>query len=388
MLYKCKNCGGELHFDPTLGKLKCDFCDAVYDVSEYENEAQPSQAAQPHMHTHPQTEFSPDQPVQPDFGKNAAGAQEAAQMGYSKATDDSTDNAEDLRLFACPHCGAEVVTDKDTVATNCVFCGTPLVLKQQMEDGFQPEMLIPFQIDRAQIGDLYEQYIASKPFYPDEYSKANVIEKIRSVYLPFWLYSMDARGDLRASGEKTWTRTTNKWIITEHDVYAIDLAGGLSFEKVPVVASQRTPRDAMDAMEPFDYSKMVPFNTGYLPGFLAQRYDADADQCLLPARNRAETSFNNAMVSTLTGYENVKILDGHMDLYPKKPQYVLMPSYMLFMDYDHDEDKLIAVNGQTGKIVGNIPIDKHKRNRFFLIRFIGMWLIAFVILILLLIVID
>lgn len=374
MLYKCRNCGGELHFDPRIGKLKCEFCDAEYPVSDYE-------AEKPPVPKKPSANASrPDQTEQ--------AVKEARRQGYTRATDDSTDLASDLALFSCPHCGAQVVTDRNTVATTCVFCSTPLVLEQQMQAGFTPEMIIPFAVDKRQIEKLYERYIASKPFYPEEYSKANVIQKIQAFYLPFWLYTMDVEGDLQASGEKTWTRTTSQWIITEHDVFFIDLAGGLQFDKVPVIASSKTPRNAMDALEPFDYSKLVPYNSGYLPGFLASRYDCPEEMCSQSAKERAQHSFEKAMLNTLHEYQAVKITGGQTRFHLRPAAYALLPAYLLFMDYDNEEDRLIAINGQTGKIVGNIPVDRRKRILFFLLRFLLLWLGMFAILITLLIFID
>lgn len=356
MLYKCKNCGGELHFDPAIGKLKCEFCDAVYDVSEYENQV-PSPKTEPAASPVSGPGQMPEERLQ--------------------ASDDSTEISGDLRIFRCPHCAAEVVTDKDTVATTCVFCNTPLVLAGQMEGGFMPEQLLPFTLSKEQLAGLYEKYIAGKPFYPPAYSKANVIRKIRAVYLPFWL--MDSRGDgsLQGIGEKTWTRQTDKWIITEHDVFSFHVEGSLDFSRVPVIASAKTPRNAVEALEPFDYSQLVPFNTGYLPGFLASRYDLDANACQPVAGKRMKASFEQAMLGQVDGLQGVQIQDGYFNLQPVKSHYVLLPVYLLFMDYDKGEDSLIAVNGQTGKIVGTIPVDKHKRSRYFLLWFVLLWLALF-----------
>lgn len=367
MEYKCENCGGELRFDPTLGKLKCDFCGSTYDLDELEDE---------HDHDHDHAEHGDDQKNSPEA------------VPYAKATDDSTDVKEDLRAFVCPHCAAEVVTDKDTVATKCVFCGTPMLLDEQLKGSFTPSRVIPFEVDRKQIADLYEQYIRTKPFYPEEYSKANVIEKIRSVYLPFWLYDLKMSGQLQATGEITSTFTTGEWIITTHNVYQLWRQGEMDFHRIPAIASSRTPRDAMDALEPYDYSKLKDWNPGYLAGYLASRYDLDEQQNLDIARQRAESSFNQAMTGTLGGYQALRITGGQMDHSQVHPEYVLMPAYLLFMDYDQDADRLVAINGQTGRIVGNVPVDRRKATRFFLWRFAGLWLLFFAIAMTLMILID
>lgn len=136
MLYKCKNCGGELHFDPEIGKLKCDYCDSVYDVSEYEpnSDVDLNEASE-----------TIEQYVTPD--EEALNTRKALDAGFEEATDDTTDHKEDLRLYQCPHCGAEVVTDKTTAATTCIFCQTPLMLQENMSGSFEPEWIIPLRLN-------------------------------------------------------------------------------------------------------------------------------------------------------------------------------------------------------------------------------------------------
>ncbi len=410
MLYKCKNCGGELHFDPSLGKLKCDYCDAVYDLSDYQNDIQDEdqdahlEGYHDHIHQEKTTagysdglnetsfegEYS-DKSLHEDrhhHDHSHAGAavqsaetlesyagEQALEKGFDQATDDTTDVAEDLRYYQCPHCGAEVVTDKSTTATSCVFCNTPLILQENMQGTFRPASLIPFEIDRKQVGELYEKYIAKKPFYPDEYSLSNVIEKVKAVYLPFWLFDTHTSGSLEATGERTMTHTMGDWIITEHDVFSLQRAGEMDFFRIPVIASRKTPRDAMDSIEPYDYSRLVEFNAGYLPGFLAERYDLSSDQLRDVIHERARQTFDQRLTSTLSGFSSVRMVDGHMHHNDLMTTYVLLPAYILFMDYDRDEDALIAINGQTGRIAGNIPVDKKKMWRYAITRFVLLFVI-------------
>lgn len=370
MEYKCPNCGGELHFDPHIHKLKCDFCGNTYEISQFEDH--------PVHSDHP--EAVPGEAGQPE--------QSAADAGFEKATDDSTEIKEDLVVYSCPHCGAEVVTDKNTVATSCVFCHTPMVIEEKAEGKFRPQKVIPFEIDKKQIEQLYEDYIKDKPFYPKEYSKANVIEKIQAIYLPFWLFDLHMKGHLQATGEHTHTFYAGDWIVTNHDVFAISRAGTQSYFRIPVIASSKTPKDAMDSLEPYDYSKLQDYNPGYLPGFLAQRYDLDDKRVREFSRKRAENSFNQAMTSTIGAYEGLRLTGGDMAPVSVSAQYALMPVYMLFMDYDADEDKLIAINGQTGKVVGNVPVDKHKRNRYFLRWFLILAVIFLAVALTILLAID
>jgi hypothetical protein len=189
-------------------------------------------------------------------------------------------------------------------------------------------------------------------------------------------------GYVEGTGEHTHTFHTRDWIVTEHDVFRLVRQGNMNFAKIPVVASKNMPHDAMDAIEPYDYTRLVPFNKGYLPGFLASRYDISQDVNKDKAFSRAARSLENSLDSTLVGFEAVQKTGA--DIRPRHPdaKYALMPAYLLFMDYDNDEDKMIAINGQTGKVVGNIPVDKGKRNRYFLSRFLLISLLIFVFILL------
>ncbi len=389
MEYKCRNCGGELHYEPSINKLKCDFCGSTYDLSEYETQPEiPADHDHHHDHDHNHDHSADQIPAADLLHSDMEEPRKASEAGFAKATDDSTEIQEDLVVYSCPHCGAEVVTDKDTVATACVFCGTPMVIDTQIKGQFKPDSVIPFTVDKKKIEEIYENYIKDKPFYPPEYSKANVIEKIKAIYLPFWLFDVNMTGELHASGEHTTTIPYGEWIVTNHYVYDILRAGNQKYHKVPVIASTKTPKDAMDSIEPFDYSRLVPYNSGYLPGYMAQRYDRDASQTAEFSKGRAENSFQSAMMSTMTGYQGLHLTSSNIRPSDIKSTYALLPAYLLFMDYDNDEDKLIAINGQTGKVVGNIPVDKHKRNRYFLRWFLIFCVIFIALTLVLILMID
>lgn len=365
MEYKCSNCGGELQFDPESGKLKCPFCGRVQELNEQENAGQSQKGLVDHE-VHEDTSAS-----------------QSGMKAFVKATDGSTESTEDLVVYECPHCGAEIVTDKTTSATTCLFCKTPLVIEKQTSGKFAPKYVVPFEIDKKRLGELYEQYIAKKPFYPDEYASENVIDKIQGIYLPYWLYDLQMNGMMSARGEHTITTRRGKYMVTDHMVYQIERGGSMDFWKIPVVASSKASEEAMNAIEPYNYDKLMPYNPGYLPGFLAQRYDQDSDTRAARSEERARESFESALTSTMGGYEGLHVTGSQIRRALKSADYAILPAYLLYMDYKREqgEDHVIAVNGQTGQIAGNIPVDKGKRNRYFILCFLLSWLILAVVMI-------
>ena len=111
----------------------------------------------------------------------------------------------------------------------------------------------------------------------------------------------------------------------------------------------------MDSIEPFDFEKMVDFSPAYLSGFLAERYDLDDEKMFPRASSRIRSTVENVLRNTIAGYSSVQILDNDLQLQRQNTQNVLLPVWMLMSKYK-GKDYLFAMNGQTGKMIGNLPI--------------------------------
>ena len=129
------------------------------------------------------------------------------------------------------------------------------------------------------------------------------------------------------------------------------------FVRVPVDGSSKMPDAHMDAIEPFDYSDLKPFSTAYLPGFLADRYDEDDKKCAARVLTRMKNSTAAALHDTLGGYTGVQTLSEQLDPRTLEPHYALLPVWMLHTRWK-EQDFLFAMNGQTGKLIGDLPVDK------------------------------
>jgi hypothetical protein len=234
------------------------------------------------------------------------------------------------------------------------------VLTEQMDTKFKPKYIIPFRIDRENIKGYYKRYLQSRPFTPGELKSRATIDKIKAVYVPFWLYHMDLDGELVVRGERTSTHSDSNYVYTTHRIYDVYRSGSLKLENLPVDASSKTPDDAMDSIEPFDYSQMVPFRMAYMAGFLAERYDQDQDFCHRRAGFRANNTMEKSLKDTISGYTSTTVMKRNIrEKNPVSADYALLPVYLLSTSYG-GKNILYAINGQTGKIVGNVPIAKWK----------------------------
>ena len=174
--------------------------------------------------------------------------------------------------------------------------------------------------------------------------------------MPFWLY--DATADARGAyeGEVTESHREGDYIVTNTQHYNVARAGEADFIKVPVDGSSKMPDAHMDAIEPFDYSAIQPFSTAYLPGFLADRYDEDEEKCLPRATRRMENTTRAALRETIGGYSEVHTKAENINIDIRKAHYALLPVWMLHTRWN-DKDFLFAMNGQTGRLIGDLPVD-------------------------------
>ena len=331
--YQCPACTGPLRFDSASGKLCCDYCGSTYDVAQ----------------------------VEALYGEKQAQADKAAEAAEKAASSGpvwgemETGN---LSSRTCTSCGAELVCGPETAATTCPYCGNPTVLGGQLSGKLKPEYIIPFRMDKKTAIENLKKYYKGKAFLPKAFKESNHIEEIQGVYVPFWLYDgrMEARGAYKA--EISESHREGDYIVTTTRHFDVARVGDADFVRVPVDGSSKMPDAHMDAIEPFDYKELKPFSTAYLPGFLADKYDVSVQDCAERADSRCETSAVELMEQDARGdYTSCTVESRNVTLHRGKVHYALMPVWLLSTKWN-GRSFLFAMNGQTGKLVGDLPLDK------------------------------
>lgn len=339
--YKCPACTGPLRFDSATGKLQCDFCGSSYEVAEIEKlyAEKDAQAAGAFRQAEEQT---------------AADGEWTAASGSDWGAD-----AEKLRVYSCPSCGAELICDETTSATSCPYCGNNTIVPGQFSGALKPDYVLPFKLDKAAAVAALKKHYGGKKLLPKAFSNENHIEEVKGVYVPFWLYDGSAEVDVRCHGTKVSGYSTARENVTVTNHYDVRRAGTVRFERVPVDASSKMPDDHMDAIEPFDYKELKPFSTAYLPGFLADKYDVSVEDCHERADTRCEGSLVAALGDTVTGYDSCVPVSHDVKLRRGKVHYALLPVWLLCTKWQ-GKNYLFAMNGQTGKLVGDLPTSAGK----------------------------
>lgn len=345
---KCPGCGSPLPYDASIKKWKCEACGSVYDALQVMQLTQDSDLDI-------DTQKMPKPPAPPDVDQVP---------GAPSVTYGDNEAQPNLDVYRCKNCGAEMVADGNTAATFCVYCGSTSILKSRLEGEFRPSRVIPFAKTKEDAVNAFKSLMHQENFVPNDFTKESNIQKITGVYIPFWLYSGTVQGFLRGKLHNVTSWRSGDYRYTKTDIYDVQRAGYVSFSGIPADGSQKFDDDTMDSIEPFDMSGLVPFNYAYLSNFLAEKYDVTADQ----DRERAVSRMQNTLSSHFNDSINGSLSSPQQQIQESidNVEYVMLPVYML-NTFWKGKPYIFAMNGQTGKLVGDVPTDKFKWSIAFLI---------------------
>ena len=299
-------------------------------------------------------------------------------FSYEENVPQPEDDLSHMRGYICPSCGAEIVTDDVTAATFCVFCGNPTILPKQLEGEYRPAAILPFETDKEDAKKAFLNLCKGKKLLPPGYTSEQRLEKITGVYVPFWLFDCKADFTYHATGENVSTWADPRFIYTKTDLYHIHREGRMEFENIPLDASEKMQDDLMDALEPFHLDRKKPFDMSYLSGFLAEKYTYEPKDLYDRMTGRITPGVEHKAGEGGRAYQRVYGVKCHTEFSSDKQTYMLLPVWMLNSRYQ-GKDYLFAMNGQTGKIVGELPVSSGQTAKWFGIIFAITFLIVMVI---------
>ncbi|HIR13405.1 MAG TPA: hypothetical protein IAB31_05720 [Candidatus Choladousia intestinavium] len=329
--YSCPCCGGAITFDAASQKMKCPYCDTEFEVDTLKEFAKES-----------------------GEDRNPSWEEETVER-----TREEFSPGDGLVSYVCESCGGEILGDESMAASRCPYCDNPVIVKKQLSGALRPDLVIPFKLDKKAAVERLRGHLMGKLLLPNAFKTENKLQELKGVYVPFWLYDCDAQADIRCRGTRirVWRRGDREYTETSH--YLVSRSGKIGFDAVPVDGSRKMADDLMESIEPFRYQDAVEFQNGYLAGYLADRYDLSSGECAGRANERIRESTEKAFLDTIHGYEICEPWHTDIRLERGKITYALLPVWILHTRY---RGKLytFAMNGQTGKFVGDLPADKRK----------------------------
>lgn len=318
--YKCPNCGGGLKFDPDKQDFICEYCDSVFKEQDFLNADEKLE------------EKSVKQAVNNDF--------------------------ENALLYVCPSCGAEIVTDPTTAATTCYYCSNPVVLSGKLSGELKPDFIIPFKIDKNGAIQKFKELCEKKKFLPNDFISESRLEEIKGVYFPYWYVDCEANGNINATSKQVRTWMVGDIRHTETTIRGHFRQGGLSIRNMPEAALKCKDKDILKYVCPFNGADFVPFSMSYLSGFFAEKRDVEKTEIESSVIQKIKTFSSNRLLQSIE-YANPKLKDSSISVGELKWSYNLLPVWVL--NYKHKDKRYIyALNGQTGKVYGELPVCNKK----------------------------
>lgn len=312
---KCPNCNGTLVYDITKDVLKCKHCGSLIDTADYKR-------------------------------------------------DNSADETEwgDAILFTCRNCGAQLISMDDTAVTYCSYCGSETILRSQMSGDRKPRYLIPFKISKRKCKNIYTKELSKKLYVPEELKQPEFIEKFRAIYIPYWMYYVKFREDpFSLSGYKSYTRGNYDYY-EEYEVAAKIHDNGLY--GIPYDGSRNFDDSIAQEIAPFSRKDLIPYNPAYLAGMYADRANVDAEVYEKEVTDRATEEAINDIRSDFKGINLIFPKNVQQQKEFLKTRYIGHDSIYLpvwFLTWrNNDRVAYAIINGQTGKIHIDLPVDKKK----------------------------
>lgn len=323
----CSNCGGEVRFSIDSQDLECVNCKTHFDPATYNR-----------------TPESLEQEV------------------YK------------TKVFTCPNCGAEIESSDLSVTGFCAYCGSAVVFNSRIKEAEKPQKIIPFQISKEKCKDLYLQKIRSFYYRQKDLEDPVYLDRFVGFYLPYWLYSYEFNGDFSLKGNRNYT--SGNYAI--HEDY--NLSGNLQgdVKGIPFDASLRFDDDIAGVIAPFSKEKMKDFSPNYLLGFYSEIADTESKTY----EKEAFSMLGEEMERTILGPNGFNRPDikvqGKFDAsclhHEMTVDRGMFPIW--FLSYKkNDRISYAIVNGETGKVYCDIPIDEKKFHKSSLLIAIPIFLV-------------
>lgn len=302
MIFKCKNCGGNTVYSPEHKGMFCPYCDS----------------------------------------------------------EKSEERTHDLyHITNCPDCYGELNIEEHTSALQCPYCDNYIILNDRVEGEFLPDKLILFKYSKEMVKNLMREKFKKCIFAPTDFLSEARLDSMRGEYIPFWLFDYNTHCDFRGEGVKVRSWRSSDIEYTETSYYSLVRDMDISYKDIPADASVKMPDQVMDLMEPYDYTEFVPFSPEYMSGFDGEKYNMASELAEPRAGVKMKKSAEVLLDQSISGY--LRVTTGMRNIYEtdRNAEYGLLPVWKYIYKY---QDKLYPfyINGQTGKVVGKVPVSAKK----------------------------
>ena len=345
--YKCSACGGPLKWDAAKQTYYCEYCRTKYTQAELD-------ALKP----------------------QEAGAQEADAREIPSYQTEVKEDGTRVRVYSCPSCGAQIVTEETTASSVCYYCHNPIVVADNLQNEFCPDSIIPFVIDKKKAKEIFKDWVGKHKYIPKDFYSDAQVELLSGVYFPYWIYNAKVKGSAQGRGyvDKVWMEPAAGGSVrcTETSTYNYSRSGEMPVNNISRIALTKASRVLCESVAPFDYAKMRPFEYGYLSGYLSEARDVAKESVEPEIRKEVQEFAKNSLLSDMHSAEftRTEVISSDIRVVDENWKYVLMPVWTLTYKGRDGKMYYFSINGESGKTVGELPVDKQKLISLFFKTFI------------------
>ena len=263
----------------------------------------------------------------------------------------------------CQSCQAISSFEPNRVAQNCEFCGSAqLVPYEQTKAVIRPESLLPFKLANTAVRDQIRTWYSSRWFAPSALKSRALTDTLKGVYLPYWTF--DARVHAAWTAESGYyyyeseSYTDSQGNRQTRQVRKIRWqwsSGSLNhfFDDNLVAGTKGTHPKLLEKIEPFPTKELIPYDAGYLAGWIVEQYQVDLTVAAQHSRAEMDAELRAMCARQVPGdtHRNLSVDATYSDLTFK---HVLVPVWLISYVYGRKSYQVL-VNGQTGQIAGERP---------------------------------
>jgi DNA-directed RNA polymerase subunit RPC12/RpoP len=273
----------------------------------------------------------------------------------------------DLR---CDNCGASLVVDAHVRTARCPYCASPAIVERPpSHDRPVPVFTLPFVVDTEHAHALVRRWLHSHGFFRDPKLRTAVIDEMRGVYVPAYLYAAIARSQYAAEiGEdytetQTYTTTDSKGNsvtrtrqVTKTEWRSLQGRRSGYVMDVIVTASRGLPNHELERIEPFDLRQMRRYHPGLFAGWIAEEPTLTLGACFELARAEALEKVGRALAAFMPG-DSHRSLRHSTTLEHETAALMHVPVWILAARHDPQKPPVrIVMNGQSGEVFGRAPL--------------------------------
>lgn len=319
---KCPNCGANMVYDSSRGKLFCEHCETEVEVR----------------------------------------AKSGEEQDFERLLSRTDEWGEETHVFRCENCGAQEVLADGEIAKKCPFCGTTNIVRTEELPGLRPNAVVPFSVPKEDAVKRVKAWARKKVLAPRAFRRSASPENVTGMYMP--AFTFDTTADAWYSGVlgKYYYRTRRVNGKTVHERYlkTFPIRGSYSmaFDDILIQASDKIEQRSLNKLQPFDTNRSKEYRAEFLSGYTAGQYSKDGLACWEEAKGVVHSRLRTAILSRYQ-YDTVVSLDVDFRCRNTTYKYLLLPVYVGHCNW---KKKLFNffVNGRNGKVTGKTPLSPLK----------------------------